>query len=168
MAGMQWFYAKDGQQLGPVEFSEIERLHAAGEITGDTLVWQQGTASWVKLHTLLASPSSAPSVPAMPGAPVSPPVATPQTGTTPKTNTLAIISLVTGILGPFCCLFLTIAAIVCGHIARSQIKKNPLETGNGLAVAGLILGYIGLVWHIAVIIFYVTTMAATAASEMAN
>ena len=27
---MNWFYAKDGQQIGPVEFSEIERLHSEG------------------------------------------------------------------------------------------------------------------------------------------
>jgi hypothetical protein len=39
---MNWFYAKDGQQIGPVQFSEIERLHSEGQLTGDTLVWQQG------------------------------------------------------------------------------------------------------------------------------
>jgi hypothetical protein len=37
----------------------------------------------------------------------------------------------------------TIAAIVTGHIARSQIKRSG-EQGSGLAKAGLILGYVGL------------------------
>jgi GYF domain 2 len=50
---MNWFYAKDGQQIGPVEFSEIERLHSAGQLTGDSLVWQHGTADWVKLSSVL-------------------------------------------------------------------------------------------------------------------
>ena len=49
---MNWFYAKDGQQIGPVEFSEIERLRAEGQLTDDTLVWQQGMANWVKLSTV--------------------------------------------------------------------------------------------------------------------
>ena len=43
---MNWFYAKDGQQIGPLQFSEIERLRAEGQLTDDTLVWQQGMANW--------------------------------------------------------------------------------------------------------------------------
>jgi hypothetical protein len=50
---MNWFYAKDGQQVGPVAFSEIERLYSEGQLGEDTLVWQQGMASWVELSTLL-------------------------------------------------------------------------------------------------------------------
>jgi hypothetical protein len=52
---MNWFYAKDGQQIGPVEFSEIERLHAEGALNDDSLVWQQGMPDWVKISTLLKS-----------------------------------------------------------------------------------------------------------------
>ena len=50
---MNWFYAKDGQQVGPVAFSEIERLYSEGQLGEDTLVWQQGMPSWVELSTLL-------------------------------------------------------------------------------------------------------------------
>ncbi len=50
---MKWFYAKDGQQTGPVEFSEIESLYAAGQLTGDSMVWEQGSPNWVKLSTVL-------------------------------------------------------------------------------------------------------------------
>ena len=49
---MNWFYAKNGQQIGPVDFSEIERLRAEGQLTDDTLVWQQGMANWVKLSSI--------------------------------------------------------------------------------------------------------------------
>jgi len=49
------------------------------------------------------------------------------------TNTLAILSLIFGILGGY-------LAIVFGHIAKSQIKRTD-EKGSGLATAGLILGY---------------------------
>jgi len=50
------------------------------------------------------------------------------------TNTLAILALVFGFLFP-------IAGIICGHLARRQIKTTG-ESGDGLALAGLILGYV--------------------------
>jgi hypothetical protein len=56
---------------------------------------------------------------------------------TSKTNAMAIVSLVTSILG------LSLIGVITGHIGMSQIKKNG-EQGNGLAVAGLIIGYIGV------------------------
>ncbi|WP_167138332.1 DUF4190 domain-containing protein [Diaminobutyricimonas sp. TR449] len=55
-----------------------------------------------------------------------------------KYNVLAIISLVTSIVG------ISLAGIICGHIALSQIKRTG-ESGRGMAIAGLIVGYIGLV-----------------------
>jgi Domain of unknown function (DUF4190)/Domain of unknown function (DUF1707) len=62
----------------------------------------------------------------------------------PKTNSLAITSLVCGVaqimFGPLA----TIPAIVCGHVGRSQIRRTR-ESGAGMAVAGLVLGYAGLV-----------------------
>jgi Domain of unknown function (DUF4190)/Domain of unknown function (DUF1707) len=61
-----------------------------------------------------------------------------------KTNALAITSLVCGIaqimFGPFA----TIPAIVCGHIGRNQIRRTG-ESGAGVALAGLVLGWTGLV-----------------------
>ena len=59
--------------------------------------------------------------------------------TAAKTNGLAIASLACGLaqfaFGPLA----TIPAIVCGHMARSQIKRTG-EQGAGLALAGLTLG----------------------------
>ena len=63
-----------------------------------------------------------------------------------QTSTLAIISLVSGLLGwtlvPF---FGSIAAVICGHLARKEIRQAPdrLE-GDGLAIAGLVLGYLSI------------------------
>ncbi len=53
-----------------------------------------------------------------------------------KYNVLAIIAFASAF-------FFSIAAIVCGHIALSQITKTG-EQGRGLALAGTIIGYIGL------------------------
>jgi hypothetical protein len=64
----------------------------------------------------------------------------------PPTSTTAIISLIGGIAGFTFLPFLgSIAAIICGHMAKSEIKKSSGAVGgNGLATAGLILGYLGI------------------------
>jgi len=67
----------------------------------------------------------------------------------PPTNTLAILSLVLAFV-------ISIGGIICGHIALSQIKRTG-EGGRGLAIAGLIIGYvftgIGLLYIVGVLIF---------------
>jgi len=63
--------------------------------------------------------------------------------TPPETSGMAIGSLVSGIFSFF--FPAAIAAIVLGHIARSNIRKSAGRlTGDGMALAGLILGYLGL------------------------
>jgi hypothetical protein len=58
-----------------------------------------------------------------------------------KTNTLAIVSLVLGIL---CCLPFSIGALVTGSMAIKQIDADPTQTGKGLAIAGMVLGGLGV------------------------
>jgi|WetSurMetagenome_2_1015567.scaffolds.fasta_scaffold117648_2 hypothetical protein len=61
-----------------------------------------------------------------------------------ETNTLAIISLIAGILGFNLCAGIgSLIAIITGHIAKRQIRSSQgTQTGDGLATAGLVLGYI--------------------------
>lgn len=86
----------------------------------------------------------------------SPPAYSPQGYGTPtgedKWNVLAIISLVSAF-------FVSLAAVICGHLALSQIKKTG-ERGRGLAIAGLVLGYLGLVAGLIAIIFFVVFIVA--------
>ena len=66
----------------------------------------------------------------------------------PHTNTLAIVSLVAGIAGlSFAPFVAAIGAIVTGHMARRQLQETG-ETGQGLAIAGLVLGYIGIIFPV--------------------
>ena len=43
---MNWFYAKDGQQAGPVDDAELDRLVSTGDIANSTLVWHSGLPNW--------------------------------------------------------------------------------------------------------------------------
>jgi hypothetical protein len=56
---------------------------------------------------------------------------------------MAIVSLVLGLLGwTLLPLLGSLGAIVCGHMARAEIRRNPATMeGDGLAVAGLVLGW---------------------------
>ena len=63
---------------------------------------------------------------------------------TRQTSGLAVVSLVMGIcswtLLPFVA---SIVAIITGHMARAQIRRRPHELeGDGMALAGLILGWV--------------------------
>ena len=61
----------------------------------------------------------------------------------PPTNGLAIGSMVCGFAGIVTFGFAAIPAVILGHIARSQIKQTG-EPGDGMAVTGLVLGYMGI------------------------
>lgn len=63
-----------------------------------------------------------------------------------QTSTLAIVSLIFGVLGwTLLPLVGSIVAIVTGHMARGEIRRDPERLqGDGLAVGGLILGYVAL------------------------
>jgi peptidyl-prolyl cis-trans isomerase B (cyclophilin B) len=54
----------------------------------------------------------------------------------PRTNTLAIVGFILAF-------FVSVGAVICSHIALSQIKRTG-EGGRGLAIAGLIIGYVGI------------------------
>lgn len=68
----------------------------------------------------------------------------------PKTAALAIWSLVLGIIGVFLSLMClgivaAIPAVICGHQALSRIKQSGGElAGQGLAIGGLVTGYLGI------------------------
>ena len=84
--------------------------------------------------------------------------------TSPKTNALAVVSLVVSLLGVILTWFIPIitqiAAIICGHIARSQIQKSRgNQTGSGMALAGLIISYIVLVFVVIVIFLVGVTLS---------
>ena len=75
-------------------------------------------------------------------------------------NALAIVSLVCGVAQVMLWPLATIPAVVLGHVARHQIRRTG-EQGAGLALAGLILGWIGVGFALLAIVGIVLIVAAT-------
>lgn len=97
-----------------------------------------------------------------------PPAPAPYGGYVPPapTNPLAIVSLVLSILGAIAVLPLlgSIGGIITGHIARGQVRERG-EQGDGLAKAGVIVGWVGLALAVlgglAIVFFFVVIAASS-------
>lgn len=62
-----------------------------------------------------------------------------------RTEGTAVTALVLGILGIIACpLLLSIPAIILGNQAKSKIRSDPSLDGEGMANAGVILGWVGV------------------------
>ena len=44
---MNWHYAKNGEQHGPVSEDELKMLYGVGELQDNDLVWREGYTDWV-------------------------------------------------------------------------------------------------------------------------
>lgn len=73
-------------------------------------------------------------------------------GQVAHTNSLAMMSMVFGIVG------FGLVAVILGHVAKGQIRHTR-EAGDGMATAGLILGYLGASVAVIVIIIYIVIIA---------
>ena len=99
----------------------------------------------------------APATPATPATPASGGYQAPQGGIAPNmvappTSGLAIASMVCGIVGIMLCYvngLLALPAVICGHMALKKIDNSLTPMGGrGMAIAGLVTGYIGLLFQL--------------------
>jgi hypothetical protein len=143
----------DQKEYGPINAEQLRQWITEGRVNGDTKVQLEGTPGWKRVAEV---PEFATTLPAPP-----PPVAAPPTlGSpaavnvsvnppyAPKTNQLALWSMITGIVSMLpCCCYVPICgplAIIFGFVGLSNIKRNPQETGSGFAITGIVLGIISL------------------------
>ncbi len=78
-----------------------------------------------------------------------------------ETNILALISLISGVLAWLGLFGLGgLVAVVTGHIAKNQIRESMgQQTGEGVATAGLVLGYLNIVMTLLVLCLAVLMFA---------
>jgi hypothetical protein len=113
--------------------------------------------------------NAAPNVPPPPPPPPSQPTPIPQLYGPPieriRTSGLAVASLVLGVLSVFGGIFLFVVpvlAVIFGHVALGACHRDPQLSGRGMAVAGLVLGWICLGLIIAWIAFVVLAIGINA------
>jgi hypothetical protein len=72
-------------------------------------------------------------------------------------KTLAIVSLVSGILSLTCCWGVAgVVALITGFMAKNNVESNPQQYGgSGFALAGMIMGAISLVLSVLYFIFVI-------------
>lgn len=75
-----------------------------------------------------------------------------------RTSTMAVVSLVFGIVCWVALPFIgALVAVICGHAARGEIRRAPPGTieGDGMALAGLILGWVHIALCVLAVLFIV-------------
>jgi len=69
-----------------------------------------------------------------------------------STNSLARASLILGVAEFFSMGLTAIPAVICGHLAKSEMRQTG-QRGDGMATAGLVLGYMAIIfWGIVVVL----------------
>jgi hypothetical protein len=145
-----WFYTQDSQEYGPADFEHLANLVRSGQVSTHEFAWTDGMNDWATIAEIpgLASlvggggagrffDTPRPAESSGPDAAV----------IVPTTSSLAVASLVLGLLGWNLLFFVgSILAIVFGHSALRDIREsNGRVSGAGMATAGLVLGYIVLI-----------------------
>jgi hypothetical protein len=150
---MEIYIAKNKTQMGPYDIAQVTQMLQSGILEKYDLYWHEGMLDWAPAGSLLNQ--SLKLEPAHQTETKIPPTASFQASHNMHqpmqggSEPLATWSLVLGLLGLFCLGMLAgIPAIVCGHLAISNINRNPVLLGRGSATAGLILGYLGTIFWI--------------------
>ena len=152
-----WFYARGGQQLGPIEFGQLQALAAQRQLAPEDLVWTEGMADWQpakRIQALSFSPI------AQAAQPVSQTSSTPvsyQAINAPSSDqsTLAITGFVLSVLGPFSCGATGLGGVVCGWSALNAMRRTGDYRRRGLALAAVWIGVTDLFIMLVLLILFV-------------
>jgi hypothetical protein len=179
-----WYFAIGQQHHGPVTEEEIKKHIRNGKISNNSPVWAEGLPRWVRLDSteLLKYVSAPPPLEPVQAEPNSHRSHSIELKGLPeklrfeheagvglsqanmhaighvatRTNVMAFVAIALAIGSFFTFGTTLIPAIVCGHIALAQFRKDETIGGHGMAVAALamsysIVGLVGLVILIAII-----------------
>jgi prepilin-type processing-associated H-X9-DG protein len=134
----------DEKEYGPVSAEQIKDWIRQGRLNAASKVQAEGSTDWKPIAELAEFADALPARPAqdVAPAPVGPP---PVPSVEGKTSSLAIWSLVLGIVGLPLCGLGTIAGLVLGILAIVKINQSAgALKGRGLAIAGIVISSIAL------------------------
>jgi GYF domain 2/Domain of unknown function (DUF4190) len=127
----------DQQVYGPVTAAQLRQWMSEGRVHPATLLQLEGTAEWKPVSSFAEFA-------------VPPVVNMPQPQVRESNNNMAMWALICGILCNFCCcggILFGIIGLVLSIIVLSRPEDYPGENHRQLALIGLVLCIIGLVWR---------------------
>jgi len=154
----QWFYAKAGQQLGPVAREQLTQLLVSGQLSDSDLIWAEGMTDWKPagqfpgLKPAMPMPAPLPVAAAQPYPPAQGYAVRPHNAqyggqqitypTGASYNGLAIAGFILALIPSLP----TIVGLILCLVALSGMKSSGNREGHGLAKAGVIISivYLGI------------------------
>jgi hypothetical protein len=127
----------DQQVYGPVTAAQLRLWMAEGRVHPASLIQLEGTTDWKPVSSFAEFA-------------VPPVVSMPRPAARAEGNDMALWSLICGILANICCCASTpfgVLGLVLSIIVLSRHQDYPGHNHRQMAVAGLILSIIGLLWH---------------------
>jgi Interferon-induced transmembrane protein/GYF domain 2 len=169
---MQWYYSKNGTQLGPITEAELRSKIAFGEVSATDMVWKDGMPDWLQAGKVEGFSLSAPSLtstPPIPGTQMSSPYTPPSFQAMPLQGGAEIPNYLwqSIVVTIFCCWPFGIPAIVYaakvdGLKARGDIPNALVASSNAKKWCIISLAVWGVFIVIYLIFIAVTVMAGAA------
>lgn len=126
---MEWFYARNGQQVGPVSFEHLKELVSSGQVSRRDKVWREGMSDWVsagdvpELVAGMAAPAPPPPVGATtPG--YTPGWTPPASSRAPQLESYLVHSILATVM---CCLPFGIIGIVFASQVNTKLAAGDYE-----------------------------------------
>ncbi len=162
-----WYYAQDGTEQGPVSLEELRQLLHSGALNADTLVWTEGLSQWTpwlevpELNPALSAKQPPPTAVVATSPSSATPAAPPASICPQSVASFGLSIAFVSALGVTCALVLSFSerialailitsgaggmfSAVLGYSALHNIKRGSMF-GSKMAVAGMVLGALGLV-----------------------
>ena len=143
----------DGREYGPATAGQLWQWLAEGRANAQTPTLVPGAREWKPLGAL-------PEFAGLFAPPVPPTIRPPVSGPVRKTNAYAMAGLIFGVLAFFCCckFLFAVLGIIFSLIGLSQVSRHPeFYEGRGLAIAGLSVSILSLLFAAVLILIAVAT-----------
>ena len=159
---VEWHIVERGLRRGPMSEADLRSLIAAGQVGAHTQVWREGMDEWRPVMVIPELCAGHPWLAAQAG------------GQGVPVNGMAIASMVCGISSVMLIFvacgvisgLAAVPAVICGHSAMRAIGRSEVPMGGrGMAISGLVTGYLGLLAQLAVIGFFAYAMFAASSSS---
>jgi hypothetical protein len=164
---MNWFYAKNGSQQGPLSTEDLKSRVAMGEVGPNDLAWREGMSDWMPVGqiselkvataaTVSQEPASGPSMASSPASPYQSPASAPSSVQLPPGQQIPSYLWQSIVVTILCCWPLGIPAIVFaakveGLKARGDFAaaKEASDNAKKWSIISLVLGLVVILIYIA-------------------